>query len=214
VCAQYFSTLALALAGESKRARAMADSALAAARGLNDPFTLALALAFASVMAQLLGDVALATRHAEVSRQIAIEHDLAMPKAWSTGVLGWCAAEAGDPTRGVVLLTESIAALQAAYSRHFLSYQLGLLADVQMRAGHHADALAAVENALAFADAGGERYYAAELHRLQGELLARPPYGDRRKAEASFRAAIKIAGQQGARALQRKADASLRRWCA
>ena len=143
---------------------------------------------------------------------MAIEHDLAMPKAWSTGVLGWCAAEAGDPARGVVLLTESIAALQTAYSRHFLSYQLGLLAGVQMKLGHHAEAMVAVENAIAFAEAGGERYYAAELHRLRGELLARAPYGDRRKAEASFRAAIKIAKQQGAALLENRASASMRRW--
>jgi len=97
----------------------MADSSLAVAGSLNDPFSLALSLYFASATAQVLGDVTLAARRAEASRYLAAEHDLAMPRAWSTGVIGWCAAETGDPDRGITLLTEAIAALQAAHSRHF-----------------------------------------------------------------------------------------------
>jgi predicted ATPase len=65
---------------------------------------------------------------------------------------------------------------------------------------------------IALAETSGERFYSAELHRLRGELLARAPHGWKRKAEASFRAAIKVAKQQGATALERKANESLRRW--
>ena len=211
-CARYFIALSLALAGEEERARSMAESSLAVARSLNDPFSLALTLYFASAAAQVLGDVVLAAQHAEASRQLATEHDLALPRAWSTGVIGWCAAETGDPDRGIALLTEAIAALQATQSRHFMSYLLGLLAEAQMKAGHHAEAMKAVEDGIALADASGERYYTAELHRLHGELLARPPHGLKHKAEASFRAAIKIASKQGAVALDRKARESLRSW--
>ena len=63
---------------------------------------------------------------------------------------------------------------------------LGLLADVQLKAGRHAEAMKTVEEGLALADATGERFYDAGLHRLRGELLARPPYGDTRSAEASL----------------------------
>jgi adenylate cyclase len=91
---------------------------------------------------------------------------------------------------------------------------LGLLADAQLKARRHAEAMKTVEEALALADATGERFYDAELHRLRGELLARPPYGDTRGAEAAFRAAIEIARRQGATALERKAEASLARCCA
>jgi predicted ATPase len=211
-CARNFSALALALAGEDERARSMADSSLAVARSLNDPFSLALTLYFASATAQVLGDVTLAAQHAEASRLLATEHDLASPRAWSTGVLGWCAAEAGDPDRGVALLNEAVAALQATQSRYFMSYLLGLLAEAHMKAAHPADAMKAVEEGIALAETSGERFYSAELHRLRGELLARAPHGWKRKAEASFRAAIKVAKQQGATALERKANESLRRW--
>jgi adenylate cyclase len=162
---------------------------------------------------QVLGDVALARQHAEASRQLAIDHDLVVARAWCTGVTGWCAAECGDSDRGIALLTDAIAVLQATQSRYFLSYLLGLLADAHMKAGHHDDAMTAVDEGVALVEASGERYYSAELHRLHGELLARPPRGEYSKAEASFRAAIKVAEQQGAAALQNKAIESLRRWC-
>ena len=209
-CARYFAALSLALAGEEGRARSMADSALAVARSLDDPFSLALTLYFASATAQVLGDVRLAGRHAKASRHLAIEYDLAMPRAWSTGVLGWCTAKTGDPDRGTGLLTEAIASLRATHSSHFLSYLLGLLAEAQMSARRHTEAMQAAEEGLALAKAGGELFYSAELYRLQGELLTRPPHRQIRKAEASFRTAIKIASKQGAATLEQKARESLR----
>ena len=213
-CALYFSALSLAFAGEDAQARQMANRALAVARSLNDPFSLGLALYFASAVAQVLGDVALAEQRAEASRQIATEHDLAMLRAWSTGVVGWCAAENGDPDRGIALLIEAMATLQDTQSRHLMCYLLGLLAETQMKAGHHAEAMKAVQEGIALAEAHGERYYDAELHRLRGELLARSPSGRKQQAEASFRVAIEIAKEQGARTLERKANDSLRRWSA
>jgi predicted ATPase len=211
-CARYFSAMALALAGDGEGARAMIEQALAAARSLDDPFSLALTLYFTSAAAQMLGDVPLATANSELSVRMATEYDLAQPKAWSMGVAGWCIAENGDPDRGIALATQAIAAMQSIQSRHFLCYLLGLLADACIKAGHHSEAMKAVEDGLVLAEATGERFYSAELHRLHGELLARPPHGQKRKAEASFRAAIKVAKQQGAAALERKAIESLRRW--
>jgi predicted ATPase len=213
-CARNFSALSLAFAGEEHAAREMVDQALAVASSLNDPFSLGLTLYFASLVAQVLGDVARAAEHAEASRRIATEHDLAMLQAWSTGVVGWCAAENGDPDRGIALLIEAIAALQATQSRHLMCYLLGLLAETQMKSGHHAEAMKAAEEGIALAEASGERYYDAELHRLRGEMLASSPNGGKQQAEASFRVAIKIAKEQGARTLERRAHDSLRRWSA
>jgi predicted ATPase len=211
-CAGYFTALAFALAGERECAGSAADSAIGVARGLNDPFSLALSLYFASAAAQMGGDVVRARQHAEASRQVAADHGLALPKAWSTGVLGWCLAMSGEPDRGVALLTDAIATLDTIQSRHFKSYLIGLLAQAQVKAGHHADAIKAVEQGLALVDGGGESFYSAELLRLKGELLARPPHSQKREAQASFRLAINIAKGQGAAIFQRKAEDSLRRW--
>jgi tetratricopeptide (TPR) repeat protein len=188
----------------------MIEQSVAAAKNLDDPFSLALTLYFTSAAAQMLGDLALATANSELCMQMATEHDLAQPRAWSMGVAGWFIAENGDPDRGLMLATQAIATLQAIQSRHFSAYLLGLLADTHLKAGHHDEAMKAVEEGLAMA----ERFYAPELHRLHGELLARPPHGQKREAAAAFRTAIKIAKEQGARTLEHKANASLRRWSA
>jgi DNA-binding winged helix-turn-helix (wHTH) protein/predicted ATPase len=208
-CGLYFSTLAHVLAGEDDRARGMAEEMLAVTRTLNDPFTLALALFFAAATAQMLGDVTLAAERAQASLQLAGEHDLALPKAWSMGVLGWCKTQDDEPERGVALLSEAIATLHATHSRHFLTYHLTLLAQAQMRRGDHAAAMRAIEEGMALMAADGERYYAAELHRLKGELLAAPPYGDFAGAETAFRTAIEVATRQGALGLVRRAERSL-----
>ena len=211
-CARNFGAMSLALLGEDAHARAMIDAALAVATKLNDPFSLALTLYFASAAGQMLGDVELATRNAELGLHVSTEHGLALTKAWSTGVAGWCAAENGDPARGFALLTEATDALRTMQSLAFMPYLLGLLADVRIKAGHQSEAMKAVKDAIATAESTGERFYSAELYRLHGVLLAQSPIGQPEKAEDAFRMAIKIAKQQGALSLERKADESLRHW--
>jgi predicted ATPase len=210
-CARNFTAMSLALAGDEEAARAMIDQSIATARGLDDPFSLALTLFFTSAAAQMLGDVSLATANSKLSVQMATENDLAQPRAWSMGVAGWCVAENGDAARGIAMLSEAIGALHAMQSRHFISYLFGLLADAHIKAGHHAEAMQAVEEGIAIADATGECFYIAELYRLLGELCAHPSIDQQQKADASLRTAIKIANQQGATSFEHKASGSLRR---
>jgi DNA-binding winged helix-turn-helix (wHTH) protein/predicted ATPase len=211
-CACNFGAMSLALQGEDERARAMIDNALAVAGNLNDPFSLALTLYFASVTGHVLGDVQFATRNAELGMQVSTEHSLALTKAWSTGVAGWCAAENGNSGRGFELLTEAVAALRTTQSLAYLPYLLGLLADAHLKARHLSQAMKAVKDAINTAESTGERFYIAELYRLQGEVLTHPSIGEPEKGEGAFQMALKIAKQQGAYALERKAGESLRRW--
>ena len=191
----------------------MAESAIAVATSLNDPFSLAQALHFGAVTAQVLGDVAVAMQRAEAGRQLAIDYDLALAGAWCSGVLGWCNAANGDTGRGIGLLVEAIDTLKAVQSRIFMCYLLGLLAEAHLMAGHFTEALEAAETGLVLADESGDISYSAELHRLRGEALARQPQ-DRHKAQAEFRTAIKIARHQGAAALERRAKTSSQYWSA
>jgi predicted ATPase len=211
-CARNFLALSMALAGERVSARAIVDAVLDMARNLRDPFSLALTLYFTSIVAQLLEDVALATEYSEAGLRVATEHALEMPKIWSTCVAGWCAVENGDHRRGLAMLDEAEAAIHATQSLHFFSYHIGLLADARLKAGRYAQAAQAVEEGLAFAAGNGDRFYCAELHRLRGELLAHPSTAQQPEASASFHTAIRIAREQGARTLERKARQSLAAW--
>src|SRR4029077_13551335 len=161
--------------------------------------------------AQLIGDVALATANSEWSVRVAREHGLAQIESQSGALAGWCAVENGERDRGLALLTEATDALRATQSLAWLSYLLGLLSDARIKAGQPSEAMKAVEEAISLVKTTGERFYSAELHRLHGELLARASIGQRDEAKAEFNKALKIAAQQGAVSLERKARDSLRR---
>jgi tetratricopeptide (TPR) repeat protein len=76
---------------------------------------------------------------------------------------------------------------------------LGALANGLAGLGEFTKALATLEEALAWADRGGECWYVAELLRTKGEILLRLA-GDRHvsSAEDCFSRALKVAGEQGA----------------
>lgn len=92
-----------------------------------------------------------------------------------------------------------------------MPYLLGLLAQVQITCGSIGDAIQSVEEGIALAEAGGERFYSAELYRLRGECFGRLPR-HKKDAEGSFCAAIALARQQGATFLEQKALESVRSW--
>ena len=64
---------------------------------------------------------------------------------------------------------------------------------------------------LALVHKTGERFYEAELYRLQGELLLMQSIPDEQQAETCFRHALDVARHQGARSLELRAAMSLGR---
>lgn len=210
-CAYGTSATVLGLQGKNEDARATIEAGLRLAMGLDDPFSLALTLYTMTIAAQLIGDVALATTNAEWSVRIAREYGLAQIETQSGALAGWCAVENGERDRGLALLTEATDSLRAMQSLGWLSYFLGLLADARINAAQPSEAMKAVEEAISLVETTGERFYSAELHRLRGELLAQASIGRCVEAKAEFNRAIKIAAQQGAVSLERKARDSLRR---
>jgi len=88
---------------------------------------------------------------------------------------------------------------------------LALLADAY-RQGDHADAgLRVLAEALAHVRLTGERFYEAEVHRLEGELRRRQVVPDEPQAEACFQQALTVARRQEARSLELRAAMSLSR---
>jgi tetratricopeptide (TPR) repeat protein len=71
---------------------------------------------------------------------------------------------------------------------------MALIAEGLLAAGNPHDALATLERAIAASDANGERFYAAELHRLRAQAL----YAAGRASEAAeaLRASMDIARRQ------------------
>jgi predicted ATPase len=91
---------------------------------------------------------------------------------------------------------EGIAAIRALGSKDFLTYFLGVLAESLAKAGQVENALGVVTDALAAVEGSGERFYAAELHRLRGELLLATGH-EGGEVDDCFRTALAMAHQQG-----------------
>ena len=85
------------------------------------------------------------------------------------------------------------------------------LAEALLMAGDVAGAEAALQEAFAFVEQSGERFWLAELHRLDGQIALKRPEPDRARAEACFLQAIEIARSQEARLLELRAATDLAR---
>jgi adenylate cyclase len=119
----------------------------------------------------------------------------------------------GNLAEGIALMERGVDAWRGTGARSLVPYCLALLAKLCLRAGRLEAAGEWLAEAHAQAESSGERYWEAELHRLDGEfLLAAADDGDRGdRAEACFRRALEVAGRQGATSLELRAALSLSR---
>ncbi len=92
-----------------------------------------------------------------------------------------------------------------------LPHFLAALSEAARAHGRAAEGLDVVADALAIVERTGERYFEAELHRLQGELLLDRSPGDHEPAEDAFQQALSVARAQQAKSLELRAATSLAR---
>jgi predicted ATPase len=86
-----------------------------------------------------------------------------------------------------------------------------MLAEVYRSLGQPEAGLTALSEALTLVEKTGERYYAAELHRLRGELLLQQAAPEVSHAETCFQQALDVARRQQAKSLELRAATSLAR---
>jgi predicted ATPase len=88
---------------------------------------------------------------------------------------------------------------------------LAFLAEACGQAGTPEAGLTVLAEALTLVEATEERWWEAELHRLQGVLRLQRPSPDVSQAEACFQQAVAVARSQQAKALELRAALSLSR---
>jgi predicted ATPase/DNA-binding winged helix-turn-helix (wHTH) protein len=208
VCALGHGAWALELSGEPEQASRQSEDAVALARALGHPFSEAHALLYGARLHQFRGDWRAARDGAEAAAVLARERGFVQLQAWAAVTGGWALAEAGEIEEGLATMRGGIAAIRSLGSEDFKTYFLGLLAETLANAGQPGAALDVVAEALAAVERSGERFYAAELHRLRGELLLATGH-DRGEVAGCFETALEVARHQGALAFERRALRSL-----
>jgi predicted ATPase len=199
-CANY-AALNLWLLGYPDQALKKSQQALSSAQGLSDPYSLALTLTCAAMVRQFRGEPSAAQDLAEaVGRLASSEHKFPMYSAFATLLRGWASAAQGQVQDGILQMRDGLAA-GAAFGLTWRPFFLGVLANIYSEAGQLEQARATLEEASQVMDATGERWWDAEVHRLDGILLHLQGCPEI-EVEACFRQAMDVARRQEARSLE------------
>jgi predicted ATPase len=209
-----YSALSLWLLGFPDQANARAQDALALARELGQPFNVSYALCCCAFVSQFRRDVRNVREQAEAALALANEHGFTAWAAVSSSFLGWALAMEGKSEEGQVELRRGIAAMQAMGAGIWFPFRCTMLAEVLDLGGHTNEGIQSLAKATTFMDQTEERWWEAEVYRLQGSLLLRPSIESAADAEPLLRSALDIASRREAKSLELRAATSLARlWC-
>jgi class 3 adenylate cyclase/tetratricopeptide (TPR) repeat protein len=209
VAALAYGAVVESVIGHEEKARAYEREAVELAEKIGHHHSLALALNYAALACQLRGEIACTQAHAERCIALSTEHRFRLWLGWSLFTKSWVLAAQGAPGEGLALLRANLVRWRNAGIRVGLPLFLGMLAEYHLKLGQYSQGMAAVTQALGWAEAQGEHSYEVELHRIEGELLQAS--GHAVAATTSFLHALDVARQQGAHGFRRKVEAALER---
>jgi len=120
---------------------------------------------------------------------------------------GWARSVSGDTSEGISWIERGVEDYRASGSTAGMPLWLAVKAEALNLADRSSEALEAIREAEAIAERFEIGSWYAELNRLRGVSLAALG-ADETRIEASFRAAIRIAREQKAASLEKRAQAS------
>jgi TOMM system kinase/cyclase fusion protein len=206
-----YAAYALWLLGYPDQALRRSHEALALAQELSHPPSLAAGLAYAAFCHYFRGEPHAIQEHAEAAMALASEQGV--PQWLAVGMIaqGWVLVMQGQGEEGLAQMRQAMATWRAMGAGATVSWHLALLAEACEKAGQAAEGLTVLDEALSHVDITGERFYAAQVYRLQGELLLQQAIPDEALAETCLRQALDIARHQQAKSWELRAAMSLSR---
>ncbi len=210
ICLAYLAWT-LWLLGDVEQAVARADQAQALIRRLDNVYTRARSLYWDAILRQFVGDWEAVRAQADKAIEMAAEQGFALVQAVGAILLGWTQVHEGHGADGARQIRQGVDACRAMGAILQLPHYLAALAEAARANGRPEEGLDVLVDAKAIVESTGERYFEAELHRLQGELLLDRSPGNHGPAEGAFQKALTIARAQQAKSLELRAATSLAR---
>jgi predicted ATPase len=192
--------------GAPDQALARCEEALARARATGLPHGLVFALNYATWCRLLRREAAPARAHVDAMIAVASENEFAYWLAQGTAIRGWVLIDGGEVERGVAEIRRGLDAYEAIGAEVMRPWHLVRLAEAYGRMGRVEEGLAALAESFATMRSKDERFYEAELYRIEGELVLQS--GDFERAAERFAAALDTARRQGSPALELRAALS------
>jgi predicted ATPase len=179
-----------------------AAEAIGAARRMRHPFSQAIALDYAALLHVFRGESRAALERGREAVELCSRHGFAYYLAMANILTGWAAAAEGDGAAGLTQLRAGMEGMRRLGAELRLPYYFMLLAETFGRAGLVGEAMASLSSGFAFASKNGEEWAVAELHRVQGDLLAAE--GRPEPARVSFQKGREAARRSGSLAFERR----------
>jgi predicted ATPase len=196
--------------GFLEQAVQLGDAAVEHARARHSPQNLAWALATSGLIRIYFRDTVGAERYCRESIEVAREHRLPQWLANAQATLGKALCSRGEPQAGIGLQQEGIRSLHAAGSVLNTTRYRTYLAESFLNVGELQRARVEVEAGHAHRETYGEGHFAAELERVEADLL-RAEGAPSQTVAAQLNKAIGTARSQGARLFELRAANSLAR---
>jgi predicted ATPase len=204
------SAWALWFRGYPDQALQRSQDAVTLAQELSHPFSLAFALAFSARVHIYRRDAQAAQEISEAAIALCTEQGFPFWLAMASILQGWALAEQGQEQAGIAQMRHGLKVWRATGAALAETSYLALMAQVYGEAGQAEEGLRLLAEAFAAVEQRDERYFEAELHRIQGDLLLSRPAAET-EAEACFLRATQVAHQQQAKSWELRAATSLAR---
>ncbi len=189
----------------------LSEQGVLLSRRVEHPLSHALAVFFVGLVSVERGDID--RTRARVEEVVDLAEQLGLPFYVGLGrvIRGWARVECGEGEAGILEMQQGMGELSAIGSGLGAPGILVLLAESLRKVGRLDDAVGALGLGVALADAQGQHYANAELHRLQAAILLDTDCSAVARAEALFRSAIEIARGQEAKTFELRATTDLAR---
>jgi len=211
VCALYTHAFALWMLGYSEQARGQVEHAMELIRRHTQSIFIAHGLMHCCMPYLLLGDSTAVREILARVRPLAIETANQGQISECEFNLGCALAVDGEYANAIAQMECGIAARPPAASRYYYCYFLSILADACYASGQFDKGQDYLHQAIAEANATGERWWEAELHRLEGHAHLLTDGGNLDNAREGFQLALDVSRAQGAKMLELRAASDLSR---
>jgi predicted ATPase len=180
------------------------------AQELQHAFSLARAMFNVATLHKLRGEADAAQEWAEAALAIMTDRGFGQNLGMAMFTRGWALATQGRHEEGMAEMRQGLATRRTEGAGTTLAEYSARLGEAYGRIGHAEEGLRLLAEALAVVDKG-DRWYEAELHRINGEVLLRQTVADSLQAEACFQQALAVSRRQQARSYELRAAMSLSR---
>ena len=211
VCAYIHNALLLQILGYPDRAMAQLVKGSSLARGLVHAPSLIHALWVGAETHFLRRDLLNAAALVSEWQSLGSDYSSSVGAANAKMLLGWTFVTMGERHSDLATLRDGIDHYRKTQPKFLAPYRLGRAVAAFLEAGEIEGGMALLAEAILAMEAGGERWYEAELFRFKGLLLLASSIDARAAAVACIQHAMAVARSQGARLFKLRAAIELSR---